>query len=322
MVSLKEKRRKERREHKKFLLPALLSFFLFSYMISGLSGIEKQTLEMEENPGQVWVLEKKIWGTKKIVLDEYLIGMLAATIPGEYELETLKAQAIILRSYCMGKMEKKDGKKVILAEKIKDYYISQAESEVLWKENAKQYREKMIRAIEETKGMLIVCNGTIVNPPFCRMSNGSTRDITEYVIYKEDYPYMKTVLCQEDTNAPEYIRYVEISEKEFEKKINKLVKDKKGKLERLVIYRDAKGYVKEIEVGEESVDGESFRNAFGLVSSCFSLDKNEDVIEIKTKGIGHGYGFSQYEANQLAKEGNTYLFLLEYFFKNISLEKI
>ena len=45
-------------------------------------------------------------------------------------------------------------------------------------------------------------------------------------------------------------------------------------------------------------------------------------IEIKTKGIGHGYGFSQYSANQLALEGEDYRFLLNYFFSNITLEKI
>lgn len=317
-----EKRRKERREHKNFLLPALLFFLLFSYVISGLSPIDRQTLKYEEVPGQVWVYEKKIWGTKKVPLEEYLIGMMAATIPPEYELETLKAQAVILRSYCVRQMEKKDGKKIIQDDEIKDYYLSPAQYEVLWEENAAQYEEKIMQAIEETKGMLIVSNGNIINPPFCRMSNGNTRDITEYVVYKEEYPYMKTVVCEEDTKAAEYIQYTEISVKEFEKKISKLLQDKTKKMERLVLYRDDKGYVKEVEIGEEKIDGESFRNTFLLASSCFSLEKIDDVIEIQTRGIGHGYGFSQYEADRLAKKGNTYVALLEYFFAEISLEKI
>ena len=188
MVKIRIHRKKEkRRERKGILLSALLFFTLFPYIISGFSKVEKQTFSKEDVPGQIWVLQKKLWGMKKIPLEEYLLGMMAVTIPAEYEMETLKAQAIILRSFCMNQMEKENGEKVIYDDLIKEYHIESEQYQEVWKENTDSYREKVQRAVEETRGIIIVCNGDIVEPPFCRMSNGITRDITEYVIHKGNY---------------------------------------------------------------------------------------------------------------------------------------
>lgn len=323
MVKIRIHRKKEkRRERKGILLPALLFFILFPYIISGFSKVEKQTFSKEDVPGQIWVLQKKLWGMQKIPLEEYLLGMMAVTIPAEYEMETLKAQAIILRSFCMNQMEKENGEKVIYDDLIKEYYIEPEQYQEVWKENTDSYREKMQRAVEETRGIIIVCNGDIVEPPFCRMSNGITRDITEYVIHKGNYSHMKTVSCVNDKTAVEYIQYVQIPMKEFEEKIKKILPEKNMEIKKIILYRDANDYVKEVQIEDHRIEGENFRKTFNLISSCYFLEKLDGVIEIKSKGIGHGFGFSQYEANQLALKNNDYIYLLNYFFSNIALEKI
>lgn len=323
MVKIRIQRKKEkRRDRTGILLPALLFFILFPYIISGFSNIEKQSLSKEELPGQIWVLQKKLWGMQKVPLEKYLTGMLAATIPAEYEMETLKAQAIILRSFCMNQMKKENGEKIIYDDLIKEYHMEATQYQEVWKENADSCWEKIQRAVEETKGVIIVCNGDIVEPPFCRMSNGITRDITEYVIHKRNYSHMKAVPCVNDKMAVEYIQYVQIPTKEFEEKIKKILPEKNKKIEKIILYRDANDYVKEIQIEDYRIEGESFRKTFNLISSCYSLEKIDDVIEIKSKGIGHGFGFSQYEANQLALKNNDYIYLLNYFFSNIALEKI
>lgn len=323
MVKIKINRKKEkRRDRKEVLLLTLLFFILFPYIISSFSKMEKQTLAAEKIPGQIYVLNKKIWGGQKIPLEEYLTGMMAATIPAEYEPEVLKAQAIILRSFCMNNMKKEGGEKIIRDDAIKDYYFSKQECEELWGEKTSLYFEKMQTAVYETKGIILVCNGDIVEAPFSRMSNGKTRDITEYAIRRENYGHMKTVVCSKDEQAKDFVQYMEISKKEFGDIISKLVNINPDKIQKIVLYRDSNNYVKEIQIGEEMIDGEKFREAFDLVSSSFSLDQMEHGIEIQTKGIGHGFGFSQYEANQLAMNGKDYIYLLNYFFDNITFEKV
>lgn len=272
--------------------------------------------------GQVWVMQKRIWGNYKMAMEEYLVGMMAATIPGEYEVETLKAQAILLRSFCMSQMVKEDGKKVIHDDTLKDFYLNEKQRNEIWKDNAEEYEKKVSQAVKETKGIFIVCGEDVINPPFFRMSNGVTRDVTEYVLSESKYPYMKSVVCKNDVMSEDYIQYVETTDKMFEKEIKKVLGKKVGKIQKLILYKDENGYVKEVEVNGKKIKGEVFRQVFGLASSSFSLQKIDSVIEIQTKGIGHGFGFSQWEANALAKEGKKYEELLQYFFENISLEKI
>lgn len=323
MATIKVKRKNEkRRETKGVLFVTLLFFVLFPYIISGFSEIEKQTISWENEPGQIWVLEEKIWGLKSIPLEEYLVGMLAATIPAEYDMETLKAQAIILRSFCMTYMEKEEGKKIIYDKWLKEYYLEKQDYQNLWGEKEAENIQKMQKAVTDTKGIVLVWNGDIIKPPFCRMSNGNTRDVEEYVVHREKYDYMKTVACQEDEMAEEFIQYVEITQKDFEENVKEHFDLKEKNLNKIVLYKDTHNYVKEVEIGEKIIDGEEFRKALGLVSSCYFLEKVNENIEIKTKGMGHGYGFSQYGANRLALKGQDYRYLLNYFFSNITLEKI
>lgn len=323
MAKIKLKKRTgKRRETKGMLFVSLLFFVLFPYIISGFSEVEKQTIAVKEEPGQIWVVEEKIWGSKKIALEEYLAGMVAATVPVEYDIEVLKAQAIILRSFCMTKMEKIEGEKIIYDKWIKEFYFTKQDYQDLWKEKTTENFEKIQKAVEETKGIIMVCNGDIINPPFCRMTNGNTRDITEYVIHKELYEYMKSVSCEEDETAQDTVQYIEVTQREFEEAIRKILGVKDENFNKIILYKDALNYVKEVQLGEKTFDGEEFRKAFGLISSCYSLEKINGNIEIKTIGIGHGYGFSQYTANQMAKSGKVYKELLTYFFSNISLEKI
>ena len=313
---------KKRRETKGMLFVTLLFFILFPYIISGFSKVEKQSITLEAEPGRIWVLEEKIWGGRKIPLEDYLIGMVAATIPAEYTLETLKAQAIILRSFSVTYMEKEEGKKIIKDRFLREYYLSEQNCEQLWSESAGKHLQKIKQAVEETKGIVMVCEGDVIKPPFCRMTNGSTRDITEYVVHKELYDYMKSVSCKEDEMAEDAVQYVEMTQKEFEETIRKKLGVEDKNLDKITIYKDSLNYVKTVEIGEVQFDGEEFRKAFGLNSSSYSLEKINNNIEIQTRGIGHGYGFSQHTANERAKNGNNYKDLLTYFFSNISLEKI
>ena len=314
--------RRERQRRGYYFMPLLFFFCIFPFFMSRYSEKEKDALASETLPGQVWIMQTKFWGDYKMAMEEYLIGMMAATIPVEYEMETLKAQAILLRSFCLSQMVKEDGKKVVHDDVLKEYYSNENQRKEMWKEKSEEYEKKVRRAISETKGMFMVCQNDIINPPFFRLSNGITRDVTEYVLSESKYPYMKSVVCKEDTMAEDYIHYVEMTDKEFEKKIKKLVGKKMGKIHNLILYKDKNGYVKEVEINEEKIKGEIFRKYFELASSSFSLQKIDSIIEIQTKGIGHGFGFSQWEANCLAGKGQTYEDLLQHFYKNITIEKI
>ena len=85
---------------------------------------------------------------------------------------------------------------------------------------------------------------------------------------------------------------------------------------------DSAGYVLSVKVGKETVSGESFRDTYGLASSCFELQAFEEQTRVITKGVGHGLGLSQYTANEMAKEGKTYQEILQYFFEGTEIREV
>lgn len=305
---------------------ALWRFFLFlfflAYLISFWGQKEKEKFILKENPGQIWVEQKKIWGTSRIELEEYLVGMLARTIPAEFEPETLKAQAVILRSHCLFLVEKEGGKKIIKEDKIREYYFNEEQRKKVWKEQEEALSKKVREAVNRTKGKVILYQGEITAPPFFLSGNGKTRDIKDYPAFGDEYGYMRSVACEREIESEDYSAYLEIPEEEFLKKLeNKL--QKRGKhAGKITLFRDSSNYVKTVEIGEMQISGEEFREMFQLPSSCFQIEKMNHIIQFKTMGKGHGFGFSQFQANELAKEGKTMEEILEYFFQEIRLEKI
>ena len=72
----------------------------------------------------------------------------------------------------------------------------------------------------------------------------------------------------------------------------------------------------------EEMSGESFREMYGLASSCFDFQDFENDTRIITKGIGHGLGLSQYTANQMAINGKTCHEILQFFFPGTEIKEV
>ena len=86
-----------------------------------------------------------------------------------------------------------------------------------------------------------------------------------------------------------------------------------------MIEKDNAGYVGKIQIGHHIYTGEEIAKALSLPSSCFTLENYEGQIRAVCKGIGHGYGLSQYGAKTMGEEGYTWEDILNYYYKNIVL---
>ncbi len=321
MKILKPKSEK-RREAGKVLLGALLFFLLFPYAGSLLTGGKSVETMQENYISDAWVEVDRLWGEERIPLNEYLVGMMAATIPLDYEKEVLKAQALMLRSWCLSLAKKEEGLDIIPAEELEEIYLSEEDCRRLWAEDYDANIALIREILEETDGMVLVKEGQIVAPPFFRISSGVTRVVKEYQIHDERWDYLISLSCPQDKEAKDYLGRVEIKEKDFHTKVGRLLGEKGWKLDKIILQRDSADYVKTVEIGEKEIQGEDFRYALDLPSSCFTLEKQGDTIVIKTRGVGHGFGFSQNQANELAKQGQTWRQLLETFFSGLTIEKV
>lgn len=262
-------------------------------------------------------------GVTEMKWTDYLAGILAAEVSEDCQTETMKAQAVVIRTQIYRTLENSEDK--ILA----DSYLSREEMEDKWgAENYGKYYEKYIRAVEETDDTVVMYNDTYAWTPFHQSSNGMTRSAAE-VLGSNDYPYIAVRECPLDKEADEEIQTFTFSYVDIQKLCRDfLVAEQDGEkaaqgyaFEDFEIKAyDSAGYVSEMRIGNTVCTGDQFRDALSLPSSAFSFSEDgDDRVKITTTGKGHGMGMSIWTADQMAKEGKTYEEILAFFFEGTEL---
>lgn len=320
-----------RRKRMQDLLTVLLFMLLLPYtcsvVVRSRSGQAVETLSVgTERESILWEYGN---GTRRLSEEEFLTGALAGCIPAQYREETLRAQAVILRStmYAEGKKEAGGikGRKgdaaaglSLSAGESGLTWLSQEERKRLWGEEFEELEQKCRRAVTDTEGKYLTRDGAAVSPPFFRLSAGMTRNSGE-IFGQEQISWCKSIPCGTDERAEDFLQETAVGRGEFARKLASEGMILPGKGARLVLERDSAGYVLTVSCGDAVLEGERFRQLFGLASSCFSIREKAGTIYLQTKGIGHGLGFDQYQADVLAGQGKTWEELLGTFFEGIEI---
>lgn len=139
----------------------------------------------------------------------YLAEMLAGETDGGYEIEALKAQAVVLRTE-LYRTEKE--KQTIL-----DKCLTQTQMKKKWGPKYEENLKKCQQAAQETKGIVLWYHETFAWAPFHQSSNGKTRDVQE-VLGNADYPYITAKECPLDKAAEDEIQVHLIEYKEIQKR--------------------------------------------------------------------------------------------------------
>lgn len=273
---------------------------------------------------------------KEMELEEYVIGVVAAEMPAEFAFEALKAQAVAARTYAYGRLKgiytSKDdmhrGADICTDFTHCQAWVSKEEAIKKWDvDYANTYWDKIKKAVEETKGIIILYKGVIANPVFHSNSGGKTENAEE-VWDVAPVDYLKSVISEGEDASPVFKTVTKISSTEFYDTLKENYPDIKlnknnipGDI-KILEYTEGER-VKRIKVGNIEMKGTDFRKIFSLRSANFELNKDEnDMIEIITYGNGHGVGMSQWGANNLAKNGKNWEEIIKYYYIGVELDTI
>lgn len=254
-------------------------------------------------------------------IEQLLANIVAAQISVEYELEAIKAQTVIARTQVSKKMQEK-GINTLQTDQLSQYMGLNEMEEVWGYQKMQEYYKKLNSAVEATKGITIKYQGNYIEPSFHAVSSGKSRDGNE-AYHSQNYTYLKAVENPYDILADNYIKIIRMEKQQLSELVNtKLGSEISSEeiLEKIeILDRDESDYVTSIKIGDHTMAGEEFRHMLELNSACFYIEETEGKVRITTKGLGHGIGLSQYNANEMAKEGKTYQEILKYYFENIEL---
>lgn len=251
----------------------------------------------------------------KIKLENYVIGVVAAEMPATFSFESLKAQAVVSRTFIYRKITNGNISYDNLSDDKGQAYITKKEMKDKWKNNYDEYYLKIKRAVEDTKDEIVVYNNEPIKAYYFSSSNGMTED-SKAVFGEEEY--LISVDTSFDKKSKEYEKEVIFSAKELLNKLN-INSDvvNIGKIE-----RSSTNHVISVEINSIIMSGIEFRRKLGLRSTDFDIFVNSNEVTVVTRGYGHGVGMSQYGANYLASNGKDYREIIKYFYHNVNIDKI
>lgn len=134
---------------------------------------------------------------EEVNLEEYLCNVVSAEIPAYFEMEALKAQAIVARTYTIYTIMKNNGKHenadICDSPNCCQAWISKENRLTKWDEdNRVEYWNRIVEAVNSTIGKVITYDGKLINAVYHANSGGIT-EIASGVWSGGDYPYLQSV---------------------------------------------------------------------------------------------------------------------------------
>ena len=337
---------------KKFLI-YILSFIILFFIIPVICTVTPQKTEevstvpeepVEENPQEqvaqadyeyekyktIRLLHTETGQIEELNIDEYLYGVVASEMPASYEVEALKAQAVVARTYTIYQAMNSKGKHEN-ADICDNYaccqaWISKEERFARWNaEEAESNWNKIVNAVNSTSGKIITYGGVPINAFFHSNSGGITESSLN-IWGGIDYPYLKSVETAGEEGYTQYASEATFTKEDLLSKMKEKYPDCSINYDEenciQILEYTSSGRVKTIKIGNKQIAGTEARTIFGLRSTNFTVAINDTNVVFSVTGYGHGVGMSQTGADALAKTGSTYEEIIKHFYTDVEIIEV
>ena len=291
---------------------------------------ENQQNQNDNNSRTIKLLHSTTGQIEEIDLDEYLYGVVSSEMPANFEIEALKAQAVVARTYTIYQIAHNSNKHPE-ADICDNYaccqaWISKEDRLAKWKaEEAEGNWDKITEAVNSTKGKIITYNGEPINAFFHSNSGGVTESSVN-IWGGIDYPYLKSVETSGEDGYTQYSSQVQISKQDLLSKIKEKYPDCEIDFSQSdcieIKELTTSGRVKTIKFGNKEIAGTEARSILGLKSTNFTFSIEGDNVKFSVTGYGHGVGMSQTGADALAKSGSTFEEIIKHFYTNVEIVEL
>ena len=247
-------------------------------------------------------------------------------MPADYELEALKAQAVVARTYTIYQISNnnKHGDADICDDSACcQAWISKEDRMNRWDEDKREENwAKITKAVDSTSGSIVTYEGNPINA-FFHSNSGGTTEVVSNVWGGTDLPYLQSVETSGEADYSQYNSEVVLTKDELLNKLKENYSDIEINFEnsediKILEYTDS-GRVKTIKFGNKELSGTETRTLLGLRSTNFTFSIDGDNITFSVVGYGHGVGMSQTGADSMAKQGSNYEDIIKHFYTGVEI---
>lgn len=285
---------------------------------------EKNAAEETENC--YLVRNVKTNETMKLSPTEYIKGVVAAEMPVSYHTEALKAQAVAAHSYalyCINKNLANGTEGAYLSTDPAECqgYLSREERMAQWGEQFDVYEAKLSEAVGAVINKLLIYEGEPVMAMFHAVSGGKTEDAAN--LFGAKVAYLVPADSASDELSPAFLAQKTFTTAEMREKLSPFLdgaalSDTPAEWFGAPV-RSESGSVLTVAIGGKEVKGTAVRDTLALPSANFTITFADGTFTVLTRGKGHGVGMSQYGADFLARQGESYEQILLHYYKDVTL---
>ena len=278
--------------------------------------------------GRAVRLQKTDGTIQELTMADYLWGVVAAEMPASFEKEALKAQACAARTYTVIKQntasEKHPGADICGDSTCCQAYVERDAAEARWGLNAGEYSQKIEEAVSGTDGLGILYQGQPIQALFFSSAAGKTVDAVE--VWGNSVDYLKSVDSPEGDEVPNYNSQVQLTAQEVKQATLAAYPGADLSGDPSVWFGEAKrsegGTVSSVLLGGVTLTGGQVRSLFSLRSATFTVTWDGEHFTFDVTGYGHGVGMSQYGANAMAREGETFEDILTWYYTGTQVAQL
>lgn len=253
-------------------------------------------------------------------MDDYLVGVVLAEMPASFELEALKAQSVVARTYawkaCATGGKHGDGSVCTEPSCCQGYC---AETAYLEQGGREENVEKIRSAVFSTSGQVLTYEGELIEATYFSCSGGSTEDAV--AVWGTDFPYLQAVDSPGEEDAVHYQDTKIFTQNELEKMLGIVLTGLPESWVQSISYTNGGG-VDSISIGGVFFTGVEIRQILGLRSTAFTVKTEGKNLAITTRGYGHRVGMSQYGADAMAVEGSTCQEILMHYYQGAVITQL
>ena len=264
-------------------------------------------------------------------LESYIEGVLAGEMKNDWPLEALKAQAILARTFVLKFVQEKESQ-YPGADISTDIEEAQAY-------DASAVNERIQQAVEETRGLVLSCEGELPYAWFHAHSGGMTEYARAGLGWEKDEPaYTQPSRGTEpeqlsDAKENQQLQSAAGWKADFTfaewtaacQKQGVQVEPHAGS-QLQISQRGESGRAVTLEIDGQSVNAADLRLALGSTKMrstlLTSLKIENGKVHMAGKGYGHGVGMSQWGAYGMAQEGKSAEQIIKHYFQKVEIAQI
>ena len=264
-------------------------------------------------------------------LENYVKGVLAGEMKNDWPLEALKAQAILARTFVLKFVQEKESQ-YPGADISTDIEEAQAY-------DASAVNERIQQAVEETRGLVLSCEGELPYAWFHAHSGGMTEYARAGLGWEKDEPaYTQPSRGTEpeqlsDAKENQQLQAAAEWKADFTfaewtaacQKQGVQVEPHAGS-QLQISQRGESGRAVTLEIDGQTVNAADLRLALGSTKMrstlLTSLKIENGKVHMAGKGYGHGVGMSQWGAYGMAQEGKSAEQIIKHYFQKVEIAQI